>query len=118
MKGFESGVYGNPPSFKYWLRQAAVYVLSLTMMKLLVLVLFAVLPVILQLGDWLLGWTYTGEGDALQVVLYVAPVRIPAKNSHSPQHYWNFPHHHEHSSILAHRFNSQGVQPGLCGTRH
>jgi len=69
LKGFESGQYGNPPSFKFWLRQAAVYVLSLTSMKLLVVGLFAVYPGIFKIGDWLLSWTRTGNGeDAIQVI--------------------------------------------------
>src|ERR1700689_3636147 len=64
LKGFESGQYGNPPSFKFWLRQAAVYVLSLTSMKLLVVGLFALYPGIFKIGDWLLSWTRTGNGEA------------------------------------------------------
>ncbi|KAF8897857.1 vacuolar membrane protein-domain-containing protein [Infundibulicybe gibba] len=70
LQGFESGVYGTPPSFKYWARQAAIYVLSLTTMKLLVLALFALFPAIFKLGEWLLSWTWAGEGDgdAVQVI--------------------------------------------------
>jgi len=68
LKGFESGQYGNPPSIKYWLRQAAVYVLSLTSMKLLVVGLFALYPGIVKIGEWLLSWTRTGDKDAFQVI--------------------------------------------------
>jgi hypothetical protein len=70
LKGFESGKYGSPPSMLYWTRQAAVYVLSLTTMKLLVILLLAIFPGIYDIGEWLLNWTWTGEGDALQVILY------------------------------------------------
>jgi len=70
LKGFESGQYGNPPSFAFWLRQAAVYVLSLTSMKLFVVGLFALYPGILKIGEWLLSWTRTGDGkDAFQVIV-------------------------------------------------
>jgi hypothetical protein len=70
LKGFESGQYGNPPSFTFWLRQAAVYVLSLTSMKLLVVGLFALYPGIFKIGDWLLSWTRSGDGkDAFQVIV-------------------------------------------------
>ena len=69
LKGFESGVYGTPPSIKYWMRQAAIYVLSLTTMKFMVIGLLALLPGLFTLGAWLLSWTWTGEGDALQVIL-------------------------------------------------
>jgi STIMATE family len=71
LKGFESGKYGSPPSIFYWARQAAVYVLSLTTMKLLVFLLIAIFPVIFNLGEWLLSWTWTEEGDSLQVILCV-----------------------------------------------
>lgn len=69
LKGFESGQYGNPPSAKFWLRQAAVYVLALTTMKLLVVGLFALYPGIFKIGEWLLSWTSSTDGDAVQVIL-------------------------------------------------
>ena len=68
LKGFESGVYGTPPRINYWLRQSAVYIFALTMMKLLVVALFAALPVIFDVGEWLL--TFLGPSDAAQVILY------------------------------------------------
>lgn len=71
LKGFESGVYGNPPSFYYWARQAAIYVCALTTMKFLVIGLLALFPGMFTIGAWLLSWTWTGDGDALQVILYV-----------------------------------------------
>ena len=74
LKGFESGKYGSPPSFWYWLRQATVYVLSLTIMKLLVIALFAVWPGIFVLGEWLL--SFVGSSDAAQVILYVIVIVI------------------------------------------
>ncbi len=67
-KGFQSGQYGSPPSLNYWARQAAVYVVSLTSMKLLVVVLLA-WGKLLDIGAWLLSWL--GNGDTAQVVLYV-----------------------------------------------
>ncbi|RPD66825.1 hypothetical protein L226DRAFT_565610 [Lentinus tigrinus ALCF2SS1-7] len=66
LKGFESGVYGTPPSINYWFRQASVYVFALTTMKLLVIALFAALPVIFDLGEWLL--SFLGTSDAAQVI--------------------------------------------------
>ncbi|KAL0950209.1 hypothetical protein HGRIS_010201 [Hohenbuehelia grisea] len=68
LKGFESGKYGNPPSFIYWLKQAGIYLLALTFMKFTVLGIFLLFPSIFKLGEWLLSWTWTGEGDALQVI--------------------------------------------------
>ncbi|KAF7432700.1 hypothetical protein PC9H_004642 [Pleurotus ostreatus] len=78
LKGFESGKYGRPPSFIYWLKQAAAYVLALTTMKFVVLTIFAVFPGIFKFGEWLLGWTWTGEGDALQVtfVMGIFPIAM------------------------------------------
>lgn len=69
LKGFESGIYGTPPSFKYWLRQATIYILALTTMKFMVIGLLALLPGLWSLGAWLLSWTWSGEGDSLEVVV-------------------------------------------------
>ncbi|KAJ7129271.1 vacuolar membrane protein-domain-containing protein [Mycena epipterygia] len=74
LKGFESGVYGTPPSVKYWMRQAAIYVLALTTMKFMVIGLLALLPGLFTLGAWLLSWTYTDDGDGLQVILGIFPI--------------------------------------------
>ncbi|KAF9450677.1 hypothetical protein P691DRAFT_700883 [Macrolepiota fuliginosa MF-IS2] len=68
LKGFESGVYGSPPSVKYWARQAAIYVLALTTMKMLVVGLLALFPGIFKIGEWILSWTWTEDGDAVQVI--------------------------------------------------
>ncbi|KAK1223315.1 hypothetical protein PQX77_013792 [Marasmius sp. AFHP31] len=67
-EGYESGRYGKPPSFKFWARQAAVYVISLTTMKFLVIGLLALFPGLYKVGEWLLSWTWTEEGDSLQVI--------------------------------------------------
>lgn len=67
LKGLESGEYGEPPSFSYWARQAAVYVFSLTTMKGLVVALFALWPGIFKLGEWLL--SFLGPSNTAQVIL-------------------------------------------------
>ncbi|KIY52312.1 hypothetical protein FISHEDRAFT_35367, partial [Fistulina hepatica ATCC 64428] len=69
LKGFQSGVYGSPPSMTFWARQATIYVIALTTMKLLVLALLSIFPGIFSVGAWLLSWTWTKEGDWLQVIL-------------------------------------------------
>lgn len=65
-EGFISGQYGSPPSSLYWMRQTAVYVLCLTLMKLFVIALFALWPGIFKIGEWLLSWL--GDGGNAQVV--------------------------------------------------
>jgi hypothetical protein len=72
LEGFESGVYGTPPSWRYWLRQAVLYVIALTTMKFLVIGLLALFPGLDEIAAWLLKWTWTEEGDALQVILYAS----------------------------------------------
>ena len=68
-KGCRSGVYGKPPKISYWIRQTAIYVIALTSMKLVVILLFAIWPGIIGVGQWLLSWT--GGGGSVQVILYV-----------------------------------------------
>lgn len=69
LKGFESGMYGEPPSLTYWGRQAALYVFTLTTMKAIVITILILFPGIYLIGEWLLSWTWTGDGDAVQVIL-------------------------------------------------
>ncbi|KAF8138890.1 vacuolar membrane protein-domain-containing protein [Boletus edulis] len=68
IKGLKTGQYGNPPSFTHWMRQAAVYIFALTVMKLVVVGLFAFWPGISTIGDWLLGWTTLWDGESVQVI--------------------------------------------------
>ncbi|KAJ7639253.1 vacuolar membrane protein-domain-containing protein [Roridomyces roridus] len=68
LKGFESGMYGTPPSFQFWLRQAAIYLVALTTMKFMVIGMLALIPGLYTVGAWLLSWTYTEKGDAVQVI--------------------------------------------------
>ncbi|KAK7049712.1 hypothetical protein VNI00_005743 [Paramarasmius palmivorus] len=68
LQGFESGIYGKPPSWNFWARQAVLYVVALTTMKFIVIALLALFPGLYRIGEWLLSWTWTEEGDALQVV--------------------------------------------------
>ena len=67
LEGFRSGEYGSSPSFSYWARQFAVYLSCLTVMKLVVVGLFALWPGIFKIGEWLLSWL--GNGDAAEVIL-------------------------------------------------
>ena len=69
LKGLRSGQYGSPPSLNYWVRQLAVYVVSLTSMKLLVVALVSFLDVLSDIAAWLLSWL--GNGDTAQVILCV-----------------------------------------------
>lgn len=73
LKGFQSGQYGTPPSLNYWVRQAAVYVVSLTSMKVLVVLLLA-WHRLLDIGAWMLSWL--GNGNTAQVVLYVRVITL------------------------------------------
>ena len=90
-KGFQSGQYGSPPSLNYWGRQAVVYVVSLTSMKLLVVLLLS-WHRLLDFGGWLLSWL--GNGDTAQVVLYVflhpGLVRCESETVSGPTARWVF----------------------------
>jgi len=48
-------------------------------MKLLIIGLLILFPFLFTIGEWLLSWTWTGDGDALQIILYVhdLPVNVP-----------------------------------------
>lgn len=66
LKGLRSGQYGTPPSLNYWVRQLAIYVVSLTSMKMLVVALVSFWDVLSDIAAWLLSWL--GNGDTVQVI--------------------------------------------------
>ncbi|KAH9022367.1 vacuolar membrane protein-domain-containing protein [Lactarius deliciosus] len=66
LKGLQSGQYGSPPSVNYWVRQLAIYVVSLTSMKLFVIAVVAFWDVLSDIAAWLLSWL--GNGDTAQVI--------------------------------------------------
>lgn len=108
LKGFESGVYGNPPSLKFWARQATLYILSLTTMKVVVVSLLAFVPALYDAGEWLLSWTSSEDGDDVQVILYV--VCSPSSSFRNIdlqiiKCYGYFPYNDERRSVLGHRLN-------------
>lgn len=60
LKGFQSGVYGEPPfvhQVRVWAKQLGVYILALVTMKVVVVVLFGLCPWLETFGEWVLGWT-------------------------------------------------------------
>ncbi|KAG8952619.1 hypothetical protein FRC04_003980 [Tulasnella sp. 424] len=74
LHGFESGQYGTPPSFNYWIRQASVYVLAVIVMKLAVLALLALVPSLLDVGEWLLSWTDGRTSVQIVFVMGIYPI--------------------------------------------
>lgn len=66
LKGLRSGQYGSPPSLNYWVRQLAIYVVSLTSMKLFVIAVVAFWDALSDIAAWLLSWL--GNGDTAQVI--------------------------------------------------
>lgn len=67
--GFQSGVYGTPPSISYWARQTALYIVALGSMKFIVVLLLALFPGLDKIAAWLLSWTLIGSDDSVQVIL-------------------------------------------------
>jgi hypothetical protein len=81
-KGFESGQYGTPPSYKHWARQVAVYVACLTAMKFIIVGLVLLWPGILQLAEWLMD--LLGSNEVVQVVLCVPSSLLPSHPLNTP----------------------------------
>lgn len=69
LDGLESGVYGDPPSPVWWLKQAGVYLFCLFIMKTIVIILLELFPWFMRAGEWLLSWT--NSKNYVQVILYV-----------------------------------------------
>ncbi|KAH8153358.1 uncharacterized protein LAJ45_02170 [Morchella importuna] len=67
-RGINSGDYGDPPRWSWWLKQAIIYFMGLMGMKFVVWIIFALCPWLGHVGDWLLAWT---EGNKRLQVFFV-----------------------------------------------
>jgi hypothetical protein len=73
-ESIKSGNYGQPPKFRWWLKQSLIYFLGLFGMKLFVLLLFAIFPWLPWVGDWALRWTEGNEAVQIAFVMFIFPL--------------------------------------------
>lgn len=66
---YHSGHYGTPPSWRTWGKQLAVYVCSITLMKIVVLLIIGTFPSTIRAGDWLLSWLPNDDAQVAFVVM-------------------------------------------------
>ncbi|KAJ1885200.1 hypothetical protein LPJ66_010236 [Kickxella alabastrina] len=52
--GLESGYYGDPPNWRRWIKQASIFCASMVSMKLTVILLIALMPFLVAIGDGIL----------------------------------------------------------------
>ncbi|KAJ3411408.1 hypothetical protein HDV05_002288 [Chytridiales sp. JEL 0842] len=75
IRGVESGHYGNPPRISYWLKQTTLFILSWTLLKLLVLWSLSTFPFFSRLGEWVLKPVQRmGERTQVVFVMLVFPL--------------------------------------------
>ncbi|KAK4148953.1 vacuolar membrane protein-domain-containing protein [Chaetomidium leptoderma] len=77
-ESIQSGNYGTPPNAWWWLKQSLIYFCGLMGMKLVVLVMFMVLPWLPHIGDWALGWTEGNEKLQIVFVMMLFPLIMNA----------------------------------------
>ncbi|AEO53581.1 hypothetical protein MYCTH_2295106 [Thermothelomyces thermophilus ATCC 42464] len=77
-QSIQSGNYGTPPNAWWWLKQSIIYFCGLMGMKLVVLVLFMMLPWLPRVGDWALGWTEGNEKLQIVFVMMLFPLIMNA----------------------------------------
>ncbi|KAF2670757.1 hypothetical protein BT63DRAFT_477356 [Microthyrium microscopicum] len=73
-ESLKSGVYGHPPSWRWWGKQALIYFLGLLAMKIVVFLLFQLFPWLGWVGDWALRWTEGREWMQIVFVMLVFPL--------------------------------------------
>lgn len=74
--GIDSGYYGDPPRWTFWMKQAAIYFTGLMIMKSIVWLIFALFPWLGMVGDYLLRWT---EDNRKLQVFFVMFVSLPPR---------------------------------------
>lgn len=77
-ESIRSGNYGNPPKTIWWLKQSLIYFIGLLGMKSCVFIVFALLPWIVQVGDWALRWTEGNEAVQIAFVMLIFPLIMNA----------------------------------------
>lgn len=77
-ESIQSGNYGTPPNAWWWLKQSIIYFCGLMGMKLVVLLLFMILPWLPRIGDWALGWTEGNEKLQIVFVMMLFPLIMNA----------------------------------------
>lgn len=77
-ESIQSGFYGNPPKWQWWLKQSIIYFCGLFGMKICVLIIFLVFPWISHVGDWALGWTEGNEKLQIVFVMMLFPLIMNA----------------------------------------
>jgi len=73
-ESIRSGNYGTPPQATWWLKQSMIYFIGLLGMKTCVFIIFALLPWIVQVGDWALRWTEGNEAIQIAFVMLIFPL--------------------------------------------
>ena len=73
-----SGNYGQPPKFRWWLKQFLIYVIGLVLMKLCVFALFQLFPWLGWVGDWALKWTEGNERLQIAFAMFIFPLIMNA----------------------------------------
>lgn len=84
IRGLVSGDYQDDPPpphtplepWQCWVRQTAVYVLALSLMKLLVLAMLGLLPFLTTFGDWLLGLFGAHRGWQVVFAMAIFPLAM------------------------------------------
>ncbi|KAJ2493817.1 hypothetical protein IWW37_000203 [Coemansia sp. RSA 2050] len=72
VKGLESGHYGDPPSWKRWIKQASIFCASMISMKLTVVLLITLFPVLVGLGDLILKPILMTHSPRFEIVFVMA----------------------------------------------
>ncbi|GAB5591042.1 hypothetical protein Unana1_05942 [Umbelopsis nana] len=77
LQGFKSGVYGDPPlinQFIQWGKQLIMYNTALVLMKLVVVLIFAICPFLFTFGQWVLEWTMSDYKLQVVIVMLIFPL--------------------------------------------
>ena len=77
-ESIQSGNYGSPPRYTWWMKQSLIYFLGLLGMKFCVFILFALFPWLGRVGDWALEWTEGNEALQVAFVMLIFPLIMNA----------------------------------------
>ena len=77
-ESIQSGNYGQPPKWTWWLKQSVLYFFGLLSMKACVFLIFELCPWIIVVGNWALRWTEGNEAIQIAFVMLIFPLIMNA----------------------------------------
>ncbi|CAG8550864.1 6321_t:CDS:2 [Ambispora leptoticha] len=74
IQGLRSGDYDMPPRRAWWLKQLAIFLVSLFTMKMIIVLVIQIAPFLFKFGAWAINWTESDPKLQIVFVMLIFPL--------------------------------------------